>query len=135
MIRRPPRSTLFPYTTLFRSVLPGSSPLTGPFLLHKLTRSKGPSLHRHYPTSSVHLALSDAQMVRRPFWRRSRIAIPATTPSLPHGRSITFLACCSPTIRGLCREVSISTVTRAHRPPAIESNHQLFVWVLPPLGD
>src|SRR2546429_6585249 len=25
MIRRPPRSTLFPYTTLFRSNLPGSS--------------------------------------------------------------------------------------------------------------
>src|SRR3712207_8541378 len=24
MIRRPPRSTLFPYTTLFRSVVPGS---------------------------------------------------------------------------------------------------------------
>src|SRR2546422_10217541 len=24
MIRRPPRSTLFPYTTLFRSTLPGS---------------------------------------------------------------------------------------------------------------
>src|SRR3712207_8506441 len=24
MIRRPPRSTLFPYTTLFRSVLPGT---------------------------------------------------------------------------------------------------------------
>src|ERR1039457_5781450 len=40
---------------------------------------------------------------------------------------------CSPTMRGLCREVSISTVTRAHRSPAIESNHQLFVWVLPPL--
>src|SRR2546422_3108763 len=26
MIRRPPRSTLFPYTTLFRSLLPGSDP-------------------------------------------------------------------------------------------------------------
>src|SRR3712207_8192993 len=26
MIRRPPRSTLFPYTTLFRSREPGSSP-------------------------------------------------------------------------------------------------------------
>src|SRR5256885_8718892 len=26
MIRRPPRSTLFPYTTLFRSVLSGASP-------------------------------------------------------------------------------------------------------------
>src|SRR5256885_11740945 len=27
MIRRPPRSTLFPYTTLFRSDLPGWSPV------------------------------------------------------------------------------------------------------------
>src|SRR3712207_7932060 len=27
MIRRPPRSTLFPYTTLFRSHLPGSLPM------------------------------------------------------------------------------------------------------------
>src|SRR5258708_24955303 len=26
MIRRPPRSTLFPYTTLFRSLVPASSP-------------------------------------------------------------------------------------------------------------
>src|SRR2546430_7955665 len=26
MIRRPPRSTLFPYTTLFRSLCPGKSP-------------------------------------------------------------------------------------------------------------
>jgi hypothetical protein len=40
---------------------------------------------------------------------------------------------CSPTIRGLCRGVSVSPVTRTHRPPAIESNHQLFEWVLPPL--
>src|SRR3712207_7465389 len=33
MIRRPPRSTLFPYTTLFRSLLEGAVPLltlTGP---------------------------------------------------------------------------------------------------------
>src|SRR5256885_10768367 len=28
MIRRPPRSTLFPYTTLFRSVLPPPSTIT-----------------------------------------------------------------------------------------------------------
>src|SRR3712207_7332689 len=27
MIRRPPRSTLFPYTTLFRSVTPGGKPI------------------------------------------------------------------------------------------------------------
>src|SRR3712207_7952186 len=30
MIRRPPRSTLFPYTTLFRSVLGGISPTSYP---------------------------------------------------------------------------------------------------------
>src|SRR5260370_3748903 len=29
MIRRPPRSTLFPYTTLFRSHIPGCGPSTG----------------------------------------------------------------------------------------------------------
>src|SRR2546430_8762429 len=31
MIRRPPRSTLFPYTTLFRSVLQVASRITLPF--------------------------------------------------------------------------------------------------------
>ena len=35
------------------SVLVDSSSITSPFLLHKHTRSKGPSLHRHYPASSV----------------------------------------------------------------------------------
>src|SRR3712207_7148408 len=33
MIRRPPRSTLFPYTTLFRSVATGTEP--GPLLLQE----------------------------------------------------------------------------------------------------
>src|SRR2546426_6464782 len=31
MIRRPPRSTLFPYTTLFRSARPGSQAVEGIF--------------------------------------------------------------------------------------------------------
>src|SRR3712207_8295529 len=36
MIRRPPRSTLFPYTTLFRSrLLPGDSTLFGPWPLDR----------------------------------------------------------------------------------------------------
>src|SRR3712207_8144904 len=30
MIRRPPRSTLFPYTTLFRSLRAGSTPASSP---------------------------------------------------------------------------------------------------------
>src|SRR2546430_4576485 len=34
MIRRPPRSTLFPYTTLFRSIFTNNSPSNGqPYLL------------------------------------------------------------------------------------------------------
>src|SRR3712207_8292385 len=33
MIRRPPRSTLFPYTTLFRSVVAGGPPAVGDLLL------------------------------------------------------------------------------------------------------
>src|SRR5258706_9812920 len=35
MIRRPPRSTLFPYTTLFRSDLQGRDPGQGPALVRK----------------------------------------------------------------------------------------------------
>ena len=71
-----------------------------------------------------------------------RSAFPASAPGRrPHCASRGLLKLythygppdCSPTIRGLCHEVSISTVTRANRPPAIESNHQLFEWVLPPL--
>src|SRR2546422_5418865 len=37
MIRRPPRSTLFPYTTLFRSRRPRAAPGTGP----RATRRRG----------------------------------------------------------------------------------------------
>src|SRR2546421_12681241 len=43
MIRRPPRSTLFPYTTLFRSTLPDGRPLLGAETVRRFTaRSAGP---------------------------------------------------------------------------------------------
>jgi hypothetical protein len=67
----------------FYPAFSGSSPITVPFLLPKPTRSKGPSLHRHYPASSVPLTLSDAQMVRRPFRRRSRVATPRPSRASP----------------------------------------------------
>src|SRR2546429_4874773 len=43
MIRRPPRSTLFPYTTLFRSILPGLRPSPFGYCLpeHPLSPSLG----------------------------------------------------------------------------------------------
>src|SRR5207249_8824261 len=40
MIRRPPRSTLFPYTTLFRSLIVGSRPWIGPARLWESSRDR-----------------------------------------------------------------------------------------------
>src|SRR2546427_9039048 len=47
MIRRPPRSTLFPYTTLFRSVAGARKPMRicGKYGLEKLGEGPGP-VHR-----------------------------------------------------------------------------------------
>src|SRR2546422_1897629 len=52
MIRRPPRSTLFPYTTLFRSVYGGEArhpaAIIGAALLHQLELFSGePVAHEH----------------------------------------------------------------------------------------
>src|ERR1019366_1416960 len=171
------------------SALSGSSPITAPFLLFKHTRSKGPSLHRHYPVSRVHLTLSDTQMVRHPEDAVRGARLP-DHPGPPPLTQITFLACCAhypggptgadgysiarsragffpvvsafpvrtpgrrphcrfrgllelhtryglqgrlPTSRGLFHEASASPVTPTRRSKAIESNHQLFESVLPPL--
>src|SRR3712207_7018646 len=42
MIRRPPRSTLFPYTTLFRSVVAVASTRSTPAVPHVRVRSSDP---------------------------------------------------------------------------------------------
>src|SRR2546430_13275811 len=49
MIRRPPRSTLFPYTTLFRSRLRGSPPPVG----SPAARCPGPSSRSEEHTSEL----------------------------------------------------------------------------------
>src|SRR5229473_5355445 len=74
------------------SVLSDSSPITAPFLLPKHTRSKGPSLPRHYPASQVPLTLSDAQMARHPKddVRGSRLL---DHPGPPPLTQIAFLTC------------------------------------------
>src|SRR5947209_12093409 len=53
MIRRPPRSTLFPYTTLFRSGLPGVQPAEP---LHGLGQAVAADAGRHRvsPRSEEH---------------------------------------------------------------------------------
>src|SRR3712207_8967915 len=42
MIRRPPRSTLFPYTTLFRSLVPSEEIPTGSVRRHPASRRLSP---------------------------------------------------------------------------------------------
>src|SRR5438034_8568664 len=63
MIRRPPRSTLFPYTTLFRSLLGGimgrsTEKLLGGELLHK--RSLGAKDRKSTRLNSSHTVISYA---------------------------------------------------------------------------
>src|SRR5260370_16397552 len=59
MIRRPPRSTLFPYTTLFRSAWPWSPPSTprsSPPCAHAATKSRSRS-EEHTSELQSHLNL------------------------------------------------------------------------------
>src|SRR5258705_10279245 len=54
MIRRPPRSTLFPYTTLFRSTWPKSGLIVASSFRFDATRYlKSPPTVRSWPRSSV----------------------------------------------------------------------------------
>src|SRR3712207_8715985 len=50
MIRRPPRSTLFPYTTLFRSVAGGFDIVIGnpPYVRHEQLKELKPELQARY---------------------------------------------------------------------------------------
>src|SRR3712207_8592729 len=59
MIRRPPRSTLFPYPTLFRSMLTGDVPFHGDnqvAVAMKHVREELPDLQRLRPEASAALA-------------------------------------------------------------------------------
>src|SRR2546427_1649345 len=52
MLRRPPRSTLFPYTTLFRSVC--QSPLAGVAAARGLPRCAPRRSHLEFPPRTTH---------------------------------------------------------------------------------
>src|SRR5258708_29819984 len=53
MIRRPPRSTLFPYTTLFRSLVAGVGgvPQAGHRLIHRGTSGRQPDQLQQFATA------------------------------------------------------------------------------------
>src|SRR2546429_1659296 len=60
MIRRPPRSTLFPYTTLFRSQLPGAAESK-----EKLARTHAHRLSNHSPECQRYSGRYAAQTLDR----------------------------------------------------------------------
>src|SRR3712207_7048610 len=70
MIRRPPRSTLFPYTTLFRSI-PECS-LTYPELVQTngIAKKNGVFICIHYTTVGGETACNDKTTMHNPFNKR-----------------------------------------------------------------
>src|SRR5260370_27124457 len=54
MIRRPPRSTLFPYTTLFRSVMRSAAAIIAPMLMPTVPARMAGQLCMAYTRSEEH---------------------------------------------------------------------------------
>src|SRR2546427_12905322 len=75
MIRRPPRSTLFPYTTLFRSVGTGAIPH------HHRTRGRPVRHHRHgqLDRKSTRLNSSHSQISYAVFCLKKKKSTPSLT--------------------------------------------------------
>src|SRR3712207_8929141 len=101
MIRRPPRSTLFPYTTLFRSLLARAQRLVEaePSRLHEQDRLRRP-LYRirsqkdlpgrgpgRLDRKSTRLNSSHANISYAVFClKKNTIITPCRSPSLPHAQ-------------------------------------------------
>src|SRR5437660_3953048 len=100
MIRRPPRSTLFPYTTLFRSDPPATEPVSGPLdfgLVHKcyvVIRLEGqfwefePDHHiafvdrKSTRLNSSHVAISYAVFCLKKKKKNNELVLESSLPSL-----------------------------------------------------
>ena len=107
-----------------------------------LTLTAFPTCCAHYPGGPDECSVVIVRARSRAGFFPIRSAFPGlATGRRPHCRfrgllklhAYYGLSDCSPTLRGLCREVSARPVSSTDRSPATESNHQLFGWVLPPL--
>src|SRR3712207_7144496 len=65
MIRRPPRSTLFPYTTLFRSLRQEHGRSFDPPVLRSNQRHRHPRRGRHHAAATERAAAGGRHRVRR----------------------------------------------------------------------
>src|SRR2546422_6281859 len=96
MIRRPPRSTLFPYTTLFRSVGDGADdgPLFG-VRLQRFRRSERSEEHTSELQSRLHLVCRLLLEKKKKHARRARLLSILLLP-LPPRRLLSSVRRCSP---------------------------------------
>src|SRR5256885_13039815 len=101
MIRRPPRSTLFPYTTLFRSVRVNGAPVT-PFWADTLPVPPGTGDRKSTRLNSSHLVISYAVFCLKKKRTAFKIIQPFLTPILIAAMLVilTFL-----TYRHLCERL------------------------------
>src|SRR3712207_8484469 len=65
MIRRPPRSTLFPYTTRFRSLGHVRKKDADPFVFHDLRHTFGTLAVRIWPVPEVQIYMGHANIDRK----------------------------------------------------------------------
>src|SRR5256885_6513307 len=86
MIRRPPRSTLFPYTTLFRSVHAGELGLAGALVAaHGLGRAVVQEDRKSTRLNSSHLVISYAVFCLK----KKKTTAQSPTPPLVSARPLT----------------------------------------------
>src|SRR2546422_2012353 len=91
MIRRPPRSTLFPYTTLFRSPLSRTTPATGPCSAASAGRG-GAAPEDRGDRKSTRLNSSHGYISYAVFCLKKKNT-KIQPPLHPHGRGLPTSAC------------------------------------------
>src|SRR2546430_1701560 len=131
MIRRPPRSTLFPYTTLFRSVQPASLSASSIAKRAKRAMRESSRYRSAYSRWAAESRISPASTLRRCSWRKLATGLmpvlPARSPC--HNWAVfspNALTLPRPATRTLGRETP-----RADASPTAFRDHGLF----PPGGD
>src|SRR3989442_5189817 len=87
MIRRPPRSTLFPYTTLFRSCPPCPTPRTGP----SRSNRRVPLLLDGPDRKSTRLNSSHVRISYAVFFLKKKAYSAASLPLFPVSAKVAIL--------------------------------------------
>src|SRR2546430_6540611 len=119
MIRRPPRSTLFPYTTLFRSRRPATPPAAGTCAFSSRSDPAQRALPRVTPTSTLPLRGGGSCQEALPPW--GRVDRKSTRPNSSHSQ-ISYAVFCLKKKKKHKNMASCRSFRRHHSPCA------RFIW-------